>query len=502
MLLVYTSNHEILAALKEIHGTKSAYLTIPAGNVVTGLGQLSTAFNGGLFFTFTLGTGLSVTAFLFGWVWHHLLGRNKKILPIAILCWVGGVAMVNYNGPQFIISATLLLTPFVVFFFTVFPHPSGCARLSRFYLWFHILLIFFSVTVAGFLGGNISFSNFRDTFLLSNPAGIMINDFYYRYTLHAARVFKPLGKRNVNTCFIDISKDDPLGKRIEEILLKADFFPVPPEKQVDLFVTKNGNHLCFIHRGKKILQCSTAAFVRSPSAWLKQFSLRTDNHLLFRQLIYFSLVAGLPLWGYIFLCVLLQTFLDKIGWSGNRTRMGVSVFVLSVIMVVVGILSYMSKISPHTAQNPVQSLVGRNRCAHLPTKSYNRHASHADEFLVAPHVCGRIAALKIICRKKIDLVDVQIHGALLKSSHVAERYWAARALAYSRGERGRKSLISLLEDSHPNVVCQALYALGKRADKTVVPAIIHLITTSDHWYVQWYGYRALKQLEWKQIALN
>lgn len=477
MLLVYVSNHELLSALKEIHGTGAAYFTIPAGNVVTRLGQLSTAFNGGLFFTFTLGAGLSVTAFSFGWLWHHLFGRNKNILCVATMCWVVCVAMLNYNGPQFIISGTLLLAPFVVFFLTVVPGSSICACFSKACLSLHIALLFLSVLGMGYFGGNVSFSNFRDTFLLSNPAGIMINDFYYRYTLHAARVFKPLDKRTVNTCFIDVAGDDALGRRLKKILMNADFFPVAPGIQVDLTVTKDGKQLWFSHRGKRILQCGTGDFSRNPSAWLKQFSLKTDAHFRFRQMIYLGLVAGLPFFVYLFLCALLQIFLGKMGWSENRTKMAVPGLVLFVAMVMSGILSYESTIPPHVSQNPVQSLA-------------------------SPHVRERIAALKVICRKKINIVDFQTYGTLLESSHVGERYWAARALAYSRGEGVKKCLLSLLEDFHPNVVCQALYALGKRRDKQDLLEIIHRITTSDHWYIQWYAYRAVKQLGWKQIALN
>ena len=305
----------------------------------------------------------------------------------------------------------------------------------------------------------------------------MINNFYYRYTLHAARVFKPLEQRTVNTCFIDVGEDDALEKRLEKILVNADFFPVPPGIQVDLTVTKDGQQLWFSHRGKRILQCGIGDFLRKPSAQLKKFSSKSDGLFRFRKMIYLGLVAGFPLFVYIFLCALLQIFLGKMGWSETRTEMTSAVLVLFVGMVMVGILAYESTISPHVSQNPVSSLA-------------------------SPHVRERIAALKVICRKKINIVDFQTYGALLQSSHVGERYWAARALAYFRGEGGRKRLLSLLKDSHPNVVCQALYAIGKRGDKRDLQEIIHRIITSDHWYIQWYGYRAVKQLGWKQVALN
>ncbi len=477
MLLVYVSNHELLAALKSVHGTVPVYFTIPAGNVVTHLGELSTAFNGGLFFTFTLGAGLSVIAFSFGWLWHNLFARNKTILCTVIICWVGCVGILNYNGFQLIISGTLLLSSFVVFFLTVLHRSPCCQRFYKAFFLVHISLVFLLVGFMGCFGGNITFSNFRDTFLLSNSVGIMINDFYYRYTLHAARVFKPLDRRSVNTCFIDVGEELALGKRFEKILVNADFFPVLPGIQVDLTITKEGKELWFSHRGKRILQCSTGDFLKKPSAWLKQFSSKSDGLFRFRQMIYLGLVVGLPFFLYFFLYALLKIFFEKMGWIKNRTRMWAPALVVFVGMVMSGILSYESTIPTHVGQNPIQSLTSF-------------------------HVQERIAALKVICRGKIDIVDLNIYAPLLESSHVGERYWAARALAYSRGDGVKKSLLSLLEDSHPNVVCQALYALGKRGDKRDLQKIIHKITTSDHWYIQWYGYRAVKQLGWKQVALK
>ncbi|WP_459916045.1 HEAT repeat domain-containing protein [Desulfocicer niacini] len=477
MLLVYVSNHELLAALKAIHGTVPVYFTIPAGNAVTRLGTLSTAFNGGLFFTFTLGAGLSAIAFFFGWLWHHLFGRNKTILCIAFLCWAECVVMLNYNGPQLIISGTLLLIFCVVFFLTVVRRPPSPQYRYPKGLLIHILLVFLSVGLMGSFGKNIAFSNFRDSFLLSNSAGIMINDFYYRYTLHAARVFKPLHRRNVNTCFIDTGGDHALGRSIEKILVNADFFPVTPGIQADLAVIKVGQHLWLSHGGKKILQCGTGVFLKRSSALLKQFSFKTDGYIRFRQMIYWGLVAGLPVFMYLFSALLLQSFLGKMGCSENWIVIGVPAFIIFFALALSGFLAFESRISPHVEQNPVH-------------------------YLASPHVRERIGALKVVCRKKIDISEVQVGGALVKTCHVAERYWAARALSYSRGEGVKKRLLCLLEDSQPNVVCQALYALGKRGDKRDLHKVIHKITTSDHWYIQWYGYRAVKQLGWKQGALN
>ena len=78
------------------------------------------------------------------------------------------------------------------------------------------------------------------------------------------------------------------------------------------------------------------------------------------------------------------------------------------------------------------------------------------------------------------------------------RYWLARSLAGAGGPLAGPTLLDLMEDPQPIVVCQAIYSLGRRRDARAVPAILDKINRSDHWYVQWYGYNALKGLGWRQ----
>ena len=59
-------------------------------------------------------------------------------------------------------------------------------------------------------------------------------------------------------------------------------------------------------------------------------------------------------------------------------------------------------------------------------------------------------------------------------------------------------LLSLLNDPQHNVVCMAFYGLGRRGEERAIQKIIGRIQSSDHWYEQWYGYKALKQLGWRQ----
>jgi len=75
-------------------------------------------------------------------------------------------------------------------------------------------------------------------------------------------------------------------------------------------------------------------------------------------------------------------------------------------------------------------------------------------------------------------------------------------LGVSREPETFKDLLAFLDDPHPNVVSMAFYALGQRGNRRVVNELIKRIATSDDWYNQWYAYKALRSLRWKQTKLK
>jgi HEAT repeat protein len=110
----------------------------------------------------------------------------------------------------------------------------------------------------------------------------------------------------------------------------------------------------------------------------------------------------------------------------------------------------------------------------------------------------RVAALETICEERMEIANFQAYQQMLASPHIPERYWLAKTLGASRNAETYDHLIFLLNDPHPNVVCMAFYSLGQRGDGSAVPQILDGIRTSDHWYEQWYAYRALRRLGWRQ----
>ncbi len=111
-----------------------------------------------------------------------------------------------------------------------------------------------------------------------------------------------------------------------------------------------------------------------------------------------------------------------------------------------------------------------------------------------------VAALRYIEENALEIRGFPAYKEMMKSPHIQVRYWLARALAAGRDKGSFKDLLFLLHDPHPNVVCQALYALGQRGDATIIPAVIQTIKTSDSWYVQRYGYNTIRKLGWQQPA--
>jgi hypothetical protein len=229
--------------------------------------------------------------------------------------------------------------------------------------------------------------------------------------------------------------------------------------------------LDFNHGEKKILQTKLADFLSHPATALKEFSAQSDRHGFFRQFTFRSLVIGLPLALYLLLHALIRLlscfFLDV------RT----SSLIASILCLIVGL----SILVPfHYMRRTDMEL--KDVAQALESKSWQE----------------RVAALKIIERKGLEVSSFQPYPRLLASPLIAERYWLARALAVSRRPETYTDLLAFLDDPHPNVVSMAFYGLGQRADRRGVSEILTRIKTSDHWYNQWYAYKALRALGWKQ----
>jgi hypothetical protein len=466
---VYLSNLDLYRSLSAIQA--SGYLTIPNQRIMPSLQDFGPAFLGGLFFTFSLGAGLSLLSLAAAWVWHRLFSRSRSVLIVLLLFWVGSVVVLNSRGFSFGATCYFLAIPPVVFLATCrwMPPPPG----QR--VWVRGMVHTIPVVVLALLWtsqiDSHFFVDFRDIFLLSNPVGTKINDFYYDYTLFPAEVFKSLDQKILKTCSLQNLEKGPLLARVERELLNYDYLAVGTDDAIDLKVAQDGDMLVFKNGERTILQSTPADFFSHPGTALHEFSAKSDKQGLFRLLTFYSLLIGLPITLYVILHTLVRLLCCF--FLPVRT----SSLIASILCLIAGLSILI----------PFQYMRGTDiELKDIP------------QALASDCWQERVAALGIIEEKGLEVSSFQPYQSLLASPHIAVRYWLVRGLAVSRRPQTYKDLLAFLDDPHPNVVSMAFYGLGQRGDWRAVSEILTKIKTSDHWYNQWYAYKALRALGWKQ----
>jgi HEAT repeat protein len=110
----------------------------------------------------------------------------------------------------------------------------------------------------------------------------------------------------------------------------------------------------------------------------------------------------------------------------------------------------------------------------------------------------RVAALKLISQKKLEIANYQSYPLLQEDLFPQERYWLVRTLAFSRRPENFMVLLEYLNDDNLNVRTMALYSIGMRGNRRAIRPIISKIENSNNWYEQMYAYKALRSLGWNQ----
>ena len=319
------------------------------------------------------------------------------------------------------------------------------------------------------------FTDIRDHLLLTNPVGSKINDFYYKYTLYPAEVFKPLDQKNIKSCDLSEISNKQIARRLEKKLIGFDYLVLKNAEKVDLKIINKGDELFLQNQKQTVIKLTFNEFMAKPSASLKEFSSRLDKYQFFRLLTFYSLLIGFPI------CVYWVMF-DLFQWTaGFFCKPVISSFIAAGISICIGILLFIPLFSANNISISDNTLNAKISSKHWAT---------------------RMAALKYIEKKKIEISRFPQYKKLITSPYPQERYWLARAFAVSHEKIIFNDLLKMLNDPHPNVICQVFYALGRQSRPSAKPKIIKAIQISDHWYCQWYGYRALRKLGWKQTKLK
>jgi hypothetical protein len=468
-LHVYLSNADLYRTVTTI--SQAGYLAIPNQQVIHTLKDFGPAFFGGWFFTLSLGAGLSLSSAACAWLWDRLLGRNRALLILIGLLWLGAVVAVNTRAFCPMVSSYFLATPLVVFVSVLKWMPKQSEKRQ----WFQRLTIFLPIALLTITwtahADRLLFLDLRDYLLLSNPVGKKVDDFYYRYTLYPAEVLKSLEQKTLKTCRVTTVQDKAIAQRMERALITNDYLPVAQRAPVDLEIAQSENALLFKHHGKTVLQPSVKTFLSRPEDVLREFSAATEKHALFRQATFVSLLAGFPITLYVMFFALLHFVLRFfLGPTPSSVVAGALCLLIGLALLL-----------------PLR----------LARVSINDDRQLA-EVLNATSWHQRVAALRRAVSERLDIADFPAYRRMLASPHVPERYWLAKVLGVTKHREAYEDLLTLLDDPHPNVVSMAFYALGQGGDRQAIPEILKRIETSDHWYNQWYAYRALRHLGWKQ----
>jgi hypothetical protein len=471
-LQVRFSNKALYQTLVDIR--RAGYLVIPNQQTMPRLLEWSPAFFGALFFTLSVGAGLSILAFGAAWVWVNLFRRNRILLLVWLILWMGLLLLENRRGLDFMSSLYFLFIPPAVFLAACRPavfQPGQKSLLrSVVYVVYIAPVPLLALLWSSQMGSSI-FTDLRDHLLLSHSVGTKIVDFYYEYTLFPAEVLKSLDQKTLKTCYTGNLRRKPVVDALERALVHFDYLSIDEDHRVDLNIRESSRDLILEHNGKEVLQTSLRKVVADPAGVLKEFSEKTDRFSFFRHFTFVSLLFGFPITLYFFLhallCVPASFFFDS----------RISTLIASALCLSIGValflVFYVGRGGKIQDQDPAVAL-------------------QSDRWQT------RVAALQTIERRSLDIGDFRDYQRLLASPHIPERYWLARDLGQSRRPETYPQLMGMLDDSSPNVVSMALYGLGQRRDPRSIDQILRWMNRSDHWYCQWYAYRALRTLGWKQ----
>jgi len=474
---VYSSNtylYKNLIAMQEAE----YQVIVPNERVMPTLLEWTPAFCGGLFFTLTVGAGLSFAGWLAVFLWRAFPKRRPITFAAFLLCGAYMLFRLNDHGMNLPVTFICAFIPVVAGMaaYQSYKKSPFIALWDYKIAFFHFMVVMIIAIIWMPKANDDVFTTIRDHLLLTSSIGQKINDFYYRYTLYPAESFKTLDQKMLKTVNISVQESD-LEQRLENRLRAADYLPVD-SNPTDLLVTRENNRLIFETGSRIVHKTAVSDFLKAPSDQLETVSKNSDRQHFFRKMTFISLIIASPLLCYILLHAVFTLILFFIPSANVRSACAALVCLMAGGM------------------------------AALPV--YHDMAGDITPFGIERHLNSsrwqdRVSALKYIANennsKKIANLDLDNLFHFTTSPWIAERYWLAKAAGSSPLLRAKHIALRLLEDDQPNVACMALYSLGKQGDAGVTYLIIHHIKESTHWYVQWYAYKALKRLGWEQSAV-
>ncbi len=471
MAHVFQSNQFVFQKTKAL--SEAGFVTVPNALVQPLLPALKTAFCGGLFFTATLGTLLIVLTFLLVLFALNLgKGRTAWLLPP----WIGLMVLVNQHGFNLFATVYGSVVPlFVGSFLWRKSVPVSKMLCIKMMLWggagvMSLALLFFAALPEN------GFIRFRDRLLLNHHAEQTVNDFYYRYTLFAAEAIKTNTQKQLLSYRIEKRSGSEFDfKDLEVRLAHYDYLLLDEQddgNSADLTLKVLPDQDVMIEdRHGTTFQTTLAAIRSTPKTVLAQYSNISDRNQGLRQLTLIGLLGGLPLFIYgALFCVgygLLKRWLQP-GFAAAGS---------TALCLIAGVSLWWLLWMPGSMSDRTDELI---------------------DVLQNGRRIEKLAALEVLSSQRIDITKIPFYPDLLNSVDVAVRYKVAQSLGYHHSSQSREGVERLLKDLNPNVRCMALQSLGRMGDPDDIQLILKTIRESDHWYVQYYAYKALRRLGWLQ----
>lgn len=289
---VYLSNLGLYNTLSTV--ASAGYLAIPNKQVMVSLPEISSAFWGGLFFTFTIGAGISLAAMAAAWLWVRLFVRKRSVLAFVGIVWAGLLILVNGNGFSLMPTLYFLLIAPAVFALTAKRESVPDSQSDRIRRLVHLIPIPLLALLWFTQFDNTMFLDLRDNLLLSNKYGRTFSKFYYTYTLYPAEAFKALNQKTIKTGNIKNIQSRSMNQRIGKRLLASDYLPLSDATDVDLIILQNNDYLIFQSDNRQAFQIPIDQFFNDSRNVLQRFSEEGDRHAIFRQYTFLSLLIGFP----------------------------------------------------------------------------------------------------------------------------------------------------------------------------------------------------------------
>lgn len=470
---VYFSNLRLFAQLSAV--ADAGFLPVPNPHVLPRLLDFGTAFWGGLFFTLSVGAGLTLLSLAAAGLWRRL--PSGRGFAAAVLAAALAAAVVILNRRGFDLWATLyfVAVPPPVFWIATRCRTAGHEPENRRRPWFRLLpLVLLALGWFTQYDPDL-FIDLRDHLLMSNTAGKSISSFYYRYTLYPAEVFKSLEQRQIKTVAWHSERADGRESPVGRELIRLDYLPVRAAAPSDLGLRLDGDRLTLAQGAHPVWEGPVDRFLADPRRAASDISARTDRFALFRTAAYYGVLLAFPSALYILLFAVLR-LLSGIAFSGWRAEAAAAILCLLAGFAILADFHWSREKPPGLEETA--AAVGSDR--------WQR----------------RVAALKAIQARRQDLGADSAFAAMLASPYPQERYWLARALATSSNPQATEDLIRLAADPQVNVRSMAVQSLAQRRDPRAVQPILDLLQTSHEWYDQLYAYQALKALKWDQNRLH